>query len=85
MKSIILIVLWFAFASAQFVTNGTCPSFMECRNSVDMSTSILNGIWYLYASIPYFFQENKKCTYFNCTSGTEPNSMHFDKVEYDIT
>lgn len=85
-KIVIIVGFCFAFASAQFKTNGTCPNFDECRDpNIEMTEEKIRGIWYLASSIPYFFQLNKKCTYVNITAQPEPNRMHFDKIEYDIT
>lgn len=83
MKTIVLTVLWFTLTSAQFRTNGTCPSFMDCRGHVGIRHGRLTGIWYLYASIPYFFHENTKCLLLNVTKEFKPNSVRLRAVEID--
>ena len=80
---IICIIIFYVSSNlAQFVLqNGTCPDFNDCRYEVEMTKEKLLGIWYLESSIPYAFQLDHKCTYYNFTVQHEPNTIRFDKFE----
>lgn len=64
--------------------NGTCPDLTACRNpDIKVDASMLTGIWYLNGNIPYFFQENMKCTFYNFTANpNNSKSVHIDATEY---
>lgn len=68
---------------AQFPINGTCPDLTQCRTTVDMRDEVIRGIWYQYATLPYTFQLNKKCTFFDF-SPLGNHTFYFDKYEFDI-
>ena len=83
---LIVVTVCIVLVSAQvpLSQNGTCPDFIACRNpDIKIDASKLTGIWYLNANIPYFFQENKKCTFYNFTVNPNNNeSAHIDVTEY---
>lgn len=79
-----IIALFVTVATAQYpIKNGTCPDFSTCRDPVTYNNEKIAGIWYVTASIPYFWNVGKKCTYKNYTALAAPNSVHSKTVEYD--
>jgi len=69
-------------ASQYIPINGTCPSFDNCRDhSLNLTAKDFAGIWYLFADIPFFFDEGFKCKYYNASEVSD-KIVHFDQVEY---
>lgn len=81
-KLFLVVALCLSPIAAQFDTNGTCPDFGTCRTTVNLTDDAVTGIWYQYASVPYFFQAHQKCTYFEIVS-IGPHQVRTDIVEYN--
>jgi hypothetical protein len=81
-KIIFSLLVCVTLAAAQFPINGTCPEF-TCKEPVEMTSEKIQGIWYLAASIPYFFHVDYKCTYINQTA-VGNSSIKFEKKEYNL-
>lgn len=58
----------------------SCPPL--CVNSsVEITNEKLEGIWFLQYSIPFFFEENYKCSYMNITAFGKSH-LSFIKSDY---
>jgi len=80
-----LLLLASCATAVDYLVNGKCPSFGECRGNVS-SVQHVAGIWWLYADIPMEFQVGFKCTYLNFTvSSLQPSdyAFHFDRIEIE--
>jgi len=74
-----------AFAAAQYPINGTCPSFDECRDqNVDVLPHEIEGVWFLYASIPFGFEVDFKCTFNNLTWIPGTKDFSIVRTERDV-
>lgn len=87
-RIVFVVTLCVAFASAQLpLKNGTCPDFYQCRDqNLRLDVSLVTGIWYVHANVPFFFQEAMKCTYFNFTEDpANQRGLNVEITEYKIS
>jgi len=83
----VAILISIQLVASQYIpaaANGTCPSFDKCRDQkLNLTAKDLAGIWYLFADIPFFFDEGYKCRWYNMS--LKPNNdVHFDQHEYSL-
>ncbi|KAG5667340.1 hypothetical protein PVAND_015323 [Polypedilum vanderplanki] len=51
-----------------------CPDFKNCTTpGLKVNKDFLNGLYFFYANIPFYFAEGQKCSYYNFTS--KPNNV----------
>lgn len=72
--------------SAQYPIEGSCPDYKECLDpNIKFTAEKISGIWYQQANIPFFFQRGKKCTHMRFEPDERPNTMLFDRIEYEVS
>ncbi|KAG5667725.1 hypothetical protein PVAND_015696 [Polypedilum vanderplanki] len=80
-----LIILFCEFVIAQvpLPANGICPTFENCTDADIKNNSTNFGLAYLVSSVPYFFQADQKCTWYNFTEVSN-SSILMEKYETDV-
>ncbi|KAL7011423.1 hypothetical protein ACKWTF_014258 [Chironomus riparius] len=64
--------------------DGKCPDISRCLSKfkIPLSYQSIQGYHYLYASVPFFFQSNSKCSYIQFTGATD-NVIDFETFAID--
>jgi hypothetical protein len=82
MRSLIDFVIFLAVvALSEGKHEESCPP--TCQNpSVNITNEKLEGVWFLQYSIPFFFEQNHKCSIINITGTTDEGHLSFIKTDY---
>ncbi|KAG5667726.1 hypothetical protein PVAND_015697 [Polypedilum vanderplanki] len=88
LKFICAILVFFfcevVIAQVPIPADGKCPTFENCTDkNFKFDAKLLIGYNYLISSVPYFFQVDQKCTWFNITQSTN-TLLLVEKYETDV-
>ncbi|CRK92324.1 CLUMA_CG005849, isoform A [Clunio marinus] len=86
MKFIVIIISLVIKESLSFHhEDETCMNLEECRdNNLNITLDMLEGIWFLAASIDDSTEDVSKCSYYNVLDGGKPNSLKTDGYQFEI-